>query len=125
MVIICLLVKLEKARQESRSKEESLRKLEENLQNLENRAKGKDQTYKNQQEKIKELEGQLVLKSNLHSQSEKQVLQLSDRLKGREELCSSLQIKVGFHWNHNPYFACSWLTAIFFSAKGQRTRKQA
>ncbi|KAJ4714582.1 Kinesin-like protein [Melia azedarach] len=87
-------VMLEKARQESRSKEESLRKLEENLQNLENRAKGKDQTYKNQQEKIKELEGQLVLKSNLHSQSEKQVLQLSDRLKGREELCSSLQIKV-------------------------------
>ncbi|XP_031285173.1 kinesin-like protein KIN-14R [Pistacia vera] len=87
-------VMLEKARQESRSKEESLRKLEENLQNLENRAKGKDQTYKNQQEKIKELEGQLVLKSNLHSQSEKQFSQLSDRLKGKEELCSNLQIKI-------------------------------
>ncbi|KAI9165073.1 hypothetical protein LWI28_007104 [Acer negundo] len=87
-------VMLEKARQESRSKEESLRKLEENLQNLESRAKGKDQNYKNQHEKIKELESQLVLKSNLHSQSEKQVTQLSDRLKGREELCSGLQIKV-------------------------------
>ncbi|KAK3211129.1 hypothetical protein Dsin_015835 [Dipteronia sinensis] len=87
-------VMLEKARQESKSKEESLRKLEENLQNLESRAKGKDQNYKNQHEKIKELESQLVLKSNLHSQSEKQVTQLSDRLKGREELCSDLQIKV-------------------------------
>ncbi|TXG60065.1 hypothetical protein EZV62_014638 [Acer yangbiense] len=87
-------VMLEKARQESKSKEESLRKLEENLQNLESRAKGKDQNYKNQHEKIKELESQLVLKSNLHSQSEKQVTQLSDRLKGREELCSGLQIKV-------------------------------
>ncbi|KAK0603410.1 hypothetical protein LWI29_004680 [Acer saccharum] len=87
-------VMLEKARQESKSKEESLRKLEENLQNLESRAKGKDQNYKNQLEKIKELEIQLVLKSNLHSQFEKQVTQLSDRLKGREELCSGLQIKV-------------------------------
>lgn len=87
-------VMLEKARQDSRSKDESLRKLEENLQNLENRAKGKDQTYKNQQEKIKELEGQLALKSNLRDQSEKQASQLSDRLKGREELCSTLQIKV-------------------------------
>ncbi|KAK2656623.1 hypothetical protein Ddye_009675 [Dipteronia dyeriana] len=87
-------VMLEKARQESKSKEESLRKLEENLQNLESRAKGKDQNYKNQHEKIKELESQLVLKSNLHSQSEKQVTQLSDRLKGREEICSGLQIKV-------------------------------
>ncbi|KAK0584131.1 hypothetical protein LWI29_008104 [Acer saccharum] len=66
-------VMLEKSRQESKSKskEESLRKLEENLHNLESRAKGKDQNYKNQHEKIKELESQLVLKSNLHSQSEK------------------------------------------------------
>ncbi|KAH9664283.1 kinesin-like protein KIN-14R [Citrus sinensis] len=82
------------ARQDSRSKDESLRKLEENLQNLENRAKYKDQTYKNQQEKIKELEGQVSLKSNLHDQSDKQASQLLERLKGREELCSTLQIKV-------------------------------
>ncbi|KAL5755256.1 hypothetical protein ACOSP7_023476 [Xanthoceras sorbifolium] len=87
-------VMLEKARQESKSKDESLRKLEENLQNLESRAKGKDQIYKSQHERIKELESQLVMKSNLHSQSEKQVSQLSDRLKGKEELCSGLQIKV-------------------------------
>ena len=61
---------------------------------MESSAKGKDQNYKNQHEKTKELESQLVLKSNLHSQSEKQVTQLSDRLKGREELCSGLQTKV-------------------------------
>ncbi|XP_062145480.1 kinesin-like protein KIN-14R [Alnus glutinosa] len=85
---------LEKARQESKSKDESLRKLEENLQNLESKAKGKDQFYKNLQEKIKELEGQIELKKAMHSQSEKQVLQLSERLRGREEICSNLQQKV-------------------------------
>ncbi|KDP29798.1 hypothetical protein JCGZ_18733 [Jatropha curcas] len=87
-------VMLDKARQESKSKDESLRKLEENLQILENKARGKDNIYKNQQEKIKELEGQLELKSTLHSQSEKQVSQLSDRLKGREDICNALQQKV-------------------------------
>ncbi|KAK8517415.1 hypothetical protein V6N13_127595 [Hibiscus sabdariffa] len=85
---------LEKARQESRSKEESLRKLEENLQNLESKAKGRDQVYKTQQEKIKELEGQLELKTSMHHQSEKQVSQLSDRLKGKEEIYAALLQKV-------------------------------
>ncbi|BFG35638.1 hypothetical protein CerSpe_219130 [Prunus speciosa] len=87
-------VTLEKARQEARSKDESLRKLEESLQNLESKTKGKDQIYKNQQEKIKELEGTLELKTALHSQLEKQVSQLSDRLRGKEEICCSLQQKV-------------------------------
>ncbi|XVF59122.1 hypothetical protein PTKIN_Ptkin07bG0249900 [Pterospermum kingtungense] len=85
---------LDKAKQESRSKDESLRKLEESLQNLESKAKGRDQVYKSQQEKIKELEGQLELKSSMQNQSEKQVSQLSDRLKGREEICTGLQQKV-------------------------------
>ncbi|KAF5454378.1 hypothetical protein F2P56_024049 [Juglans regia] len=85
---------LEKARQESKSKDESLRKLEENLQNLESKAKGKDQSYKNLHEKIKELEGQIELKTAIHNQSEKQLWQLSERLKGREEVCSNLQQKV-------------------------------
>ncbi|KAL2241101.1 UNVERIFIED_CONTAM: Kinesin-like protein KIN-14R [Sesamum indicum] len=85
---------LEKARQESRSKDESLKKLEENLHSLESKAKGKDQVYKNQVDKIKELEGQLELKTSLHCQSEKQVLHLSERLKGKEESCSRLQQKV-------------------------------
>ncbi|KAJ9670289.1 hypothetical protein PVL29_026684 [Vitis rotundifolia] len=85
---------LDKARQESRSKDESLRKLEESLQHLEGKARGKDQIYKTQQEKIKELEGQLELKTSLHGQSEKQISQLSERLKGRDEVCCSLQHKV-------------------------------
>ncbi|KAK9038647.1 hypothetical protein V6N11_023504 [Hibiscus sabdariffa] len=85
---------LEKARQESRSKDESLRKLEECLQNLESKAKCRDQVYKTQQEKIKELEGQLELKTSMHNQSEKQVSQLSDRLKGKEEIYAALQLKV-------------------------------
>ncbi|KAK8995797.1 hypothetical protein V6N11_076055 [Hibiscus sabdariffa] len=85
---------LEKAKQESRSKEESLKKLEESLQNLESKAKGRDQIYKTQQEKIKELEGQLELKTSMHNQSEKQVSQLSDRLKGKEEVYAALLQKV-------------------------------
>ncbi|KAF2295791.1 hypothetical protein GH714_034014 [Hevea brasiliensis] len=85
---------LDKVRQESKSKDELLRKTEESLQNLESKARGKDHIYKNQLERIKELEGQLELKSNLYSQSEKQVSQLSDKLKGREEICNALHQKV-------------------------------
>ena len=87
-------LKLDKARQESKSKDESLRKLEESLQHLEGKARGKEQIYKNQQEKIKELEGQLELKTTLHGQSDKQISQLFERLKGKDEACSSLQHKV-------------------------------
>ncbi|KAL9160716.1 hypothetical protein ABFS82_08G218700 [Erythranthe guttata] len=85
---------LEKVRQESRSKDESVKKLEENLHNLENKAKGKDQVYKNQLDKIKELEGQIELKASLHCQSEKQVLSISEKLKAKEEYCSTLKQKV-------------------------------
>ena len=105
-------VMLEKSRQESESKEESLRKLENNLQNLESSAKGKDQNYKNQHEKTKELESQLVLKSNLHSQSEKQVSQLSERLKGREEICSNLQQKVAFPLNLKFLASCLFIANL-------------
>ncbi|KAL1536782.1 Kinesin-like protein KIN-14R [Salvia divinorum] len=85
---------LEKARLECKSKEESLKRLEENLHNLESKAKGKDQFYKNQLEKLKELEGQVELKSSLQGQSEKHVSHLSEKLKGKEESCSRLQQKV-------------------------------
>jgi hypothetical protein len=43
---------LERAKQELRLKDDSLRKLEENLQNLETKAKGKEQLCKNLQEKV-------------------------------------------------------------------------
>lgn len=105
--IFSFVKQLEKARQEARSKDESLRKLEESLQNLESKTKGKDQIYKNQQEKIKELEGTLELKTALHSQLEKQVSQLSDRLRGKEEICCSLQQKVALYLNN--YYLCASL----------------
>ncbi|KAK4769278.1 hypothetical protein SAY86_027428 [Trapa natans] len=85
---------LEKARQESRLKDESLRKLEENAQALEIKAKNRDQVYKSLQEKVKELEGQLDNKVSMYNQSERQISQLLEKLKGKEEICSTLQEKV-------------------------------
>ncbi|KAK7307276.1 hypothetical protein VNO77_40187 [Canavalia gladiata] len=85
---------LEKARNECRIKDESMRKLEESVQSMESKAKGKDQIYRNLQEKIKELEGHIELKTAMQNQSEKQISQLSDKLRGKEESCSTLQQKV-------------------------------
>ncbi|PWA81113.1 di-glucose binding protein with Kinesin motor domain-containing protein [Artemisia annua] len=85
---------LDKAKQESRLKDESLRKLEESLQNVEGKVKGKDQVHKHQQEKIKELEGQLEVKTGIHSQLEKQLSHLSEKLRAKEEVHSGLQQKV-------------------------------
>lgn len=45
-------MKLDKVRQESRSKDESLRKLEENCQNLETKIRVKEQLCRNLQEKV-------------------------------------------------------------------------
>ncbi|KAI7979213.1 Kinesin-like protein KIN-14E [Camellia lanceoleosa] len=44
---------LDKARQESRFKDESLRKLEDSLQNLESKARGKDQCYKTNRRRLR------------------------------------------------------------------------
>ncbi|CAH9070142.1 unnamed protein product [Cuscuta epithymum] len=85
---------LDKARHDSKSKDESLKKLQEKLEIIENKTREKEQVWKSQQEEIKELKSQLELKMSLHSQSEKQVLQISDRLRGSEETCSTLQKQV-------------------------------
>ncbi|KAL3527570.1 hypothetical protein ACH5RR_012226 [Cinchona calisaya] len=85
---------LDKSKQESRSKDESIRKLEESLQNIETKAKGKDVILKNIQDKIKELESQLESNTSALFQSEKQAANLSERLKGKDETCTSLQEKV-------------------------------
>ncbi|KAL0733664.1 hypothetical protein Bca4012_009874 [Brassica carinata] len=82
---------VEKARHESRSKEEVIKKLEENIQNLEGKNKGRDHSYRSLQEKNKELESQV---ESLHNQSEKQNAQLLEKLKGRDETCTNLQQKV-------------------------------
>lgn len=88
------MLKLEKSKQELRSKDDALHKLEENYQNLEAKAKGKDQLLKNQQGKVNELESQLESKTELIRQLEKQLLQLSEGMKGKEETCSNVQQKV-------------------------------
>lgn len=85
---------LDKAKHESRSKDESLKKLEESLRSIESKGREKEQVSKSQQDEIKELKAQLELKTSLHCQSEKQILHISDRLKGSEETCATLQQKV-------------------------------
>ncbi|KAG6784385.1 hypothetical protein POTOM_010076 [Populus tomentosa] len=85
---------LDKAKQELRSKEDAMRKLEEGFQNVEGKAKVKDQLFKNQQEKFNELESQLASKTELCRQLEKQLLQLSEGKKEKEEICSDFQQKV-------------------------------
>lgn len=93
MMLHVILFKVEKARHESRSKEELIKKLEENIQNLEGKNKGRDHSYRSLQEKNKELESQL---ESLHNQSEKQNAQLLEKLKSRDETCTNLQHKVLF-----------------------------
>ncbi|CAL5417934.1 unnamed protein product [Camellia sinensis] len=85
---------LDKVKQECRSKDELLRKSQENIQNIEDKFKGKDQICRSQQEKLKEQESQLETKTELCRQMEKQLLQLSQGVKGKEEICSTLQQKV-------------------------------
>ncbi|KAK9166906.1 hypothetical protein Scep_002097 [Stephania cephalantha] len=85
---------LDKAKQESRIKEESFRKLEENFQNLENSTRSKDQLCKSQLDKVKELQAQLDLKIESYNQMEKQLLYFNEQLKESEETCIILQNKV-------------------------------
>ncbi|KAL0913096.1 hypothetical protein M5K25_016528 [Dendrobium thyrsiflorum] len=86
--------KIDKLKQECKSKDESLRKLEENFQNSESKVRGKEQMCRSLQEENKELEVQLESKMELQSFSERQNLQLSEKLKATEETCVALQHKV-------------------------------
>ncbi|XWS24001.1 hypothetical protein CRYUN_Cryun28dG0063700 [Craigia yunnanensis] len=85
---------LDKARQELRSKDDALRKSEENFHNLEGKAKGRDQLSKIQEEKLNELKDRLASKEELYRQLESQLLQLSERMMEKEEICSNFQLKV-------------------------------
>ncbi|KAK1554713.1 hypothetical protein Q3G72_016253 [Acer saccharum] len=84
-----LKLMLEKTKQELRSKDDALQKLEENVLNLECKAKGK-----NQQGKVNELESQLESKTELCRLLERQLLQHSEGMKGKDEICSNFQRKV-------------------------------
>lgn len=98
-LLVCFL-KLEKTKQELRSKDDVIWKLEENFQNLEVKAKGNDQLCKNQQGKINEIESQLESKTELCRQLEKQLLQVSEGMKGKEEICSNVRRKVAHQMSH-------------------------
>ncbi|KDP41503.1 hypothetical protein JCGZ_15910 [Jatropha curcas] len=89
-----LKMTLDKAKQELKSKDDAMRKLQEDFHILEVKAKGKDQCYRNQQEKINELESQLAMKTELCEKLENRLLQFSEGMKGKEEICTNFQQKV-------------------------------
>ncbi|XP_057973799.1 kinesin-like protein KIN-14R isoform X2 [Malania oleifera] len=89
-----LRMMLDKAKQESKSKDDALHKLEENCHNLDGKAKGKVRICRNQQEKINELEHQLGCKTRLCRQLEQQLLQLLEQVRVKEEISMALQEKV-------------------------------
>ncbi|XP_074573215.1 kinesin-like protein KIN-14E [Curcuma longa] len=85
---------LDKVRQESRAKDESLRKLEENCQHLENKLKEKEQQCRMLQEKNKDLASQLTSNAEIQSQLDRKQCQLMEKLNGKEEEFMILQQKV-------------------------------
>lgn len=75
-----------------RSKDDALRKLEDNFQNLEGKAKGDYQLCRSQQEKINELEKQIALKIDLSRRLENQLLEAT----GKAEAYLDLPKKVAW-----------------------------
>ncbi|KAG7971959.1 hypothetical protein I3843_07G160600 [Carya illinoinensis] len=87
-----LKIMLDKAKQEVRSKDNALWKLEENLRNFEGKAKGKDQICRFQQEKLSELEGKIALKTAMQTAGEAVVTTFrGSKWEGRNLLESSAE----------------------------------
>ncbi|TQD73797.1 hypothetical protein C1H46_040674 [Malus baccata] len=89
-----LKLTLDKLKQELKSKDDDLHKLEENFQNLEGKSKREFQLSKSRQEKINELEDQVAVKTDVCKRLENQLLELSDEANGKRESCLNLQKKV-------------------------------
>ena len=109
-----------------------MRKLEENIQNLEGKAKSKDQICRNHKDKVNELELHLESKTELCRQLEKQSLQLSEEVKKKDEIGSTLQQKVGslMSYFYFTLLLCRGLPMMGSSdsailAQGQGTREQS
>lgn len=96
--ILHTLLKLDKAKQEAKSKDEDLQKLEDRVGSLELQVKSKDQFCKSQQEKVNELESQLGLKTEVCSKVERELLQLGEQVRYKEKTLFTLQQKVFFYW---------------------------
>ncbi|XP_042393558.1 kinesin-like protein KIN-14E isoform X2 [Zingiber officinale] len=91
---------LDKVRQESRTKDESLRKFEENCQHLENKLKEKEQQCRMLQEKNKDVASQLNSNAEIQSQLDRKQCQLMEKLNGKEEESMMLRQKVWFRLNN-------------------------
>ncbi|XP_061988594.1 kinesin-like protein KIN-14R [Rosa rugosa] len=76
----------DKLKQELRSKEDAFRKLEENFQNLEGKAKGDYQMCRSQQDKINELEKQIALKIDFSRRLEHQLLEANEKAEASLDL---------------------------------------
>ncbi|XP_042393559.1 kinesin-like protein KIN-14E isoform X3 [Zingiber officinale] len=85
---------LDKVRQESRTKDESLRKFEENCQHLENKLKEKEQQCRMLQEKNKDVASQLNSNAEIQSQLDRKQCQLMEKLNGKEEESMMLRQKI-------------------------------
>ncbi|CAI0406078.1 unnamed protein product [Linum tenue] len=75
-------------------KDDTIRKLEENVQALEGKTKSKEQFSKSQQDKIIDLENQVELKAELCGHLEKRLSQVYEKMQRKEEACYSFQQKV-------------------------------
>lgn len=85
----------EKAKQEGKVKDDMMKKMEENMQNLDVKLKGREQHCRNLQEKVKELEGQLETRLKEQQQQwEKEVMHYGEKFRGKEQMCRNLQEKV-------------------------------
>ncbi|CAI0405827.1 unnamed protein product [Linum tenue] len=75
-------------------KDDTIRKLEENVQVLEGKTKSKEQFSKSQQDKIIDLENQVELKAELCGHLEKRLSHVYEKMQRKEEACYSFQQKV-------------------------------
>ncbi|XP_042377963.1 kinesin-like protein KIN-14E isoform X2 [Zingiber officinale] len=87
---------LDKLRQESRTKDESLKRFEENCQNLEDKLKEKEQHYRMLQEKNKDLASQVNSSAEIQSQLDRKQCQFMEKLNRKEEESMMLKQKVWF-----------------------------
>lgn len=85
----------EKAKQEGKAKDDMMKKMDENMQNLDGKLKGREQLCRNFQEKVKELEGQHETRLREQQQQwEKEIMQYGEKFRGKEQMCRNLQEKV-------------------------------
>ncbi|KAH9313775.1 hypothetical protein KI387_022402, partial [Taxus chinensis] len=85
----------DKAKQEGRVKDDMIKKMEENTQNLDVKLKGREQLCRTLQETVKELEEQLETKlKEQRQQSEIESMQYVEKLEEREQMCINLEEKV-------------------------------